>query len=361
MEGVRPVTRRTAITIFKYAIGIAILAVLVWRYWAPAEGVGLRDLWQKYVIEGEPLHYGFFVAAIVLALLGVLQTFLRWGYLVRAIGLPFTTLDSLRLGFVGFYYNTVLPGSVGGDLIKAFCMAREHNRRTMAISTIIVDRIVGLWALFWLVAASGAIFWVSGKIADANAAAARFIITTAVAIVITSLVIWAAMGLLSQQRADRFAGRLARIPKIGGPAAEAWRSVWMYRVEGKAIWVALSMAIIGHVAFVIAFHFSALTLYEPTQVPSLANQFLVIPIAMAAQTGIPTPGGLGGGEWIISLLYPLIGYQGQYGAFMWFTNRIITWIIGFMGYLIYIQMKPALAAELAEANAEEQRTSVAAS
>src|SRR5262249_45126172 len=137
------------------------------------------------------------------------------------------------------------------------------------IATIIVDRIVGLWALFWLVSVSGAIFWASGKIAGANAAAGRFIITVAIVIVIVSLVIWAAMGSLNQHRAHRFAGRLARIPKVGGPAAEAWRAVWMYRVQGQAIWIGLLMAVIGHIGFVFAFHFSALTLCEPGQVPSL--------------------------------------------------------------------------------------------
>jgi len=352
------VTKRTVINIFKYAIGIAILALLILRYWNPPQGIGLRQLWQKFVIQGQPLHWRYFALAFALCLAGVLQTFIRWGYLVRAIGLPFTVLDSVRLGFVGFFYNTMLPGSVGGDLIKAYCMAREHDRRTRAIATIIVDRVVGLWALFWLVSVSGAIFWASGKIAGNNAAAGRFIITAAIAIVITSLVIWVAMGFLSQERADRFARRLARIPKVGGPASEAWHAVWLYRVQGKAIWLALFVAILGHVGFVIGYYFSALTIFDANDVPSLANQFLVVPIAMAAQAGIPTPGGLGGGEWIISLLYPLIGFQGQVGAFMWFVNRIITWIIGFFGYLTYIQMKPSMAAELTEAREEADAVGV---
>jgi uncharacterized protein (TIRG00374 family) len=352
------VTKRTVINIFKYAIGFAIVALLIWRYWNPPHGVGLRDLWQKHIVRGEPLHWGYFALAFTLCLAGVLQTFLRWGYLVRAIGLPFSILDSLRLGFVGFFCNTMLPGSVGGDLVKAYYMAREHDRRTRAIATIIVDRVVGLWALFWLVSVSGAIFWASGKIAGANAAAGRFIVTAAIAIVIASLVVWAAMGFLSQNRADRFAGRLGRIPKIGGSAAEAWHALWMYRVQGKAIWVALFVAVLGHIGFVAGFYFSALTLFDADQVPSLANQFLVVPIAMAAQAGIPTPGGIGGGESIISLLYPLIGYDGQYGMFMWLTNRIITWIIGFFGYLTYIQMKPSIAAEVSEAREEQDEVPV---
>src|SRR5437763_9249116 len=96
-RGRNPVTKRTVVNIFKYAIGIAILAVLIWRYWDPPQGIGLRQLWQKHIVQGQPVHYGYFALAFTLCLAGVLQTFVRWGYLVRAIGLPFTVLDSLRL------------------------------------------------------------------------------------------------------------------------------------------------------------------------------------------------------------------------------------------------------------------------
>ncbi len=53
-------------------------------------------------------------------------TFVRWYLLVRALGLHFRLLDAFRLGFLGYLFNFVSVGSVGGDLFKAIFIAREQ-------------------------------------------------------------------------------------------------------------------------------------------------------------------------------------------------------------------------------------------
>ncbi|TXT16411.1 MAG: hypothetical protein FD138_4759, partial [Planctomycetota bacterium] len=76
-------------------------------------------------------------------------TFLRWFVLVKALGFPFTVRDALRLGFIGYLFNFVAPGSVGGDLVKAGLLAKEQsNRKTTAVATVLLDRILGMLALF---------------------------------------------------------------------------------------------------------------------------------------------------------------------------------------------------------------------
>jgi uncharacterized protein (TIRG00374 family) len=335
-------SRRALINLGKYALGIGLLAAVVWWNWAPAEGQGLSQVWQKHIVQGEPIHFGYLVLTMIMVMAAVLQTFIRWGLLVRAQGLPFTVTNSLRLGFVGYFFNTLLPGSVGGDLVKAVAIAREQSRRTVAVATIIVDRIVGLWALFWLVTLSGAAFWMMGTLEGESERACRSIILTSAGIVAASLVVWVVMGFLPAHRAEIFAGRLERIPKAGHAAAEFWRAMWMYRVQAKAVWIALVMAIVGHIGFVLGYFFAARTLQEAGQTPTLTTHFLIIPIGMAVQAGIPTPGGLGGGEAIFGSLYRLVGYPVANGVLMSMVNRIITWILGLVGYLVYLQMRPAL-------------------
>ena len=53
----------------------------------------------------------------------------------------------MRLGMIGIFWNTFLPGAVGGDIIKATFLAREQSRRTVAVATVIMDRALALWAL----------------------------------------------------------------------------------------------------------------------------------------------------------------------------------------------------------------------
>src|SRR5262249_54266655 len=153
----------------------------------------------------------------------------RWYVLVRAQGLPFRLSDAVRLGLAGFFFNTFLPGSVGGDVVKAAFLAREQNRRTVAVATVLMDRVIGLWGLFWFVALLGGAFWALGMLEGPAAGPSQFVVKGAAVVVGASAAVWLLMGLLPQRRAERFAGRLSRLPKVGGPAAEFWRAVWIYR------------------------------------------------------------------------------------------------------------------------------------
>ena len=58
----------------------------------------------------------------------------------------------------------MIPGSVSGDLFKAYFIAKEQSRRTIAVATIFLDRIVGLVALVNVVALLGCIFWFTGSL-----------------------------------------------------------------------------------------------------------------------------------------------------------------------------------------------------
>src|SRR5207253_531758 len=74
-----------------------------------AEGheVGLAGVLQR------PIHWHFLALAAAITLASVLLTFVRWYVLVRAQALPFRLVDALRLGMIGYYLNTFLPGAVG--------------------------------------------------------------------------------------------------------------------------------------------------------------------------------------------------------------------------------------------------------
>ena len=99
-------------------------------------------------------------------LLAVLITMVRWWYLVRALGIDFSLPDAMRIGFLGYLFNLAPTGIVGGDLLKAWMLAREKpGNRAKALASVMVDRIVGLYVLF-LVAAAGVFFTGFWDIAD---------------------------------------------------------------------------------------------------------------------------------------------------------------------------------------------------
>lgn len=100
--------------------------------------------------------------ALGLAVLGICATALRWWRLLGAAGCPSRLLPAVRLTFIGFFFNIVVPGLTGGDLVKAIMIARSHpERRAAAAMSVLVDRLMGVFVLVAMGAA--AIVWLGDR------------------------------------------------------------------------------------------------------------------------------------------------------------------------------------------------------
>ncbi len=93
---------------------------------------------------------------LLLGLVYPLSTY-RWGLLLRARGMAASTLSRFRLVMVGAFFNFCMPGLTGGDLVRAYYVARGTDRRADAVMTVVMDRVAGLVALV-LVAVVGGLF-----------------------------------------------------------------------------------------------------------------------------------------------------------------------------------------------------------
>jgi uncharacterized protein (TIRG00374 family) len=329
---------KRVVPILKCSVGFIVLAYVVITYWEPDEstGVGLKSALLR------SNRWEYFFAAFLCLTTCTIVTFIRWYGLVRAQGLPFTLRDAFRLGLIGYFFNTLLPGSVGGDLLKAAFIAREQKRRTLAISTILIDRGVGLWGLIALAALVGSILYVSGHPALVNVPDLVRVFRVSVVFMAVTLSLWLFLGALRERRALRFQQRLLWIPKLGPILAEFWKAVWLYRKQGKAVLGGLAMTMIGHVFTVFSFYFAAMAFQArsgPPQLPGLLEHFVIVPAGMAFQGFFPSPGGIGGGEFIFGLIYSRIGQPAASGIWGSFAFRMNSWLLGLLGYLVYSFMK----------------------
>lgn len=334
------VSRTIVWNLFKYVLAFGLLGYVIWVNWKPESDSGLASVWQRHVVEGQPVQYGYLGLAFLLICLSSLLTLVRWYFLVRAQGLPFHIRDAFRLGLIGFFFNTFLPGSVGGDVVKAAGIARGQKRRTVAVATVIMDRAIAVWAMIMLVAFLGGVFWYSGVINDDSSAGAKTIVTFAAYFVGVSVMVWLLLGFMSQRRAEIFAGRLNKIPKVGHSTAEFWRAVWMYRCRQKSVYLALALTWIGQVGFVFGFFFSAMTLYSPAagDIPTAAEHFLLVPIGLIIQAVPLFPGGTGIGEAGFGGLYQWFECTAAVAVLGSLVMRILTWIFALGGFAVAQRM-----------------------
>ena len=78
----------------------------------------------------------------------------RFRILLRAQGIELTFGESLRLTFAGNFLNFTTPlGSNAGDVFKAYFASLHTTRKTEAVTTVVLDRVIGLGTLVVVAAA----------------------------------------------------------------------------------------------------------------------------------------------------------------------------------------------------------------
>jgi len=104
------------------------------------------------------LHQVFFKSPVLLSIALVtfsLQIFIgaqRMRMLLRPHGLSLTYWNSLRLTYLGAFFDSFMVTSVGGDAVKAVYLAREAppGKKVECVSVLVLDRLLGLLGLLSL-------------------------------------------------------------------------------------------------------------------------------------------------------------------------------------------------------------------
>ena len=117
--------------------------------------VGPQALW----LEFQKIDPRWFAAAVVAALLPAILGIIRWRWILHVQGLDVKFSRLFSISFIGMFFNAFMLGSTGGDVIKAWYVAHEtHHKKAEAVATVIVDRLIGLLALFVIALIMMAIF-----------------------------------------------------------------------------------------------------------------------------------------------------------------------------------------------------------
>jgi glycosyltransferase 2 family protein len=130
-------------------------------------------------------NINFIFAALAIFPLTVLITSVRWHELLKPLDIRLTLGRTFVLNMVGLFYNTIMPaGSSGGDLFKAYYVAKQTHHRTRAVMSVLVDRVIGLLALIILGGTMAAMQWHIPRCRQVAIASAAIIAFVAVSMVV---------------------------------------------------------------------------------------------------------------------------------------------------------------------------------
>ncbi|MFO7908202.1 MAG: lysylphosphatidylglycerol synthase transmembrane domain-containing protein [Planctomycetota bacterium] len=313
--------KKTIVVLLKFGVPIGIIGWLL----ASVPEESYRQLEQR------PKDWTLLVLALGLVFAAVSVTFVRWHLLVRTLRLEFRLLDAFRLGFLGFLFNFVSAGAVGGDLFKAFFIARQQpKRRAEAIATVVVDRMVGLYALLLLT--SGVILASNVSQSSPQLRTLSYLTLSATAFggiaVLTLLVPGFTNGVVS-----RF---LIGLPRIGEALGRLILAVRIYRQRWRAMVIALFMSVGTHGMFALALFLIARALYE--HIPTVREHLIIVPLSMVAGALPFTPAGFGAFEFALEKLYQIVPAADNIsaaGVLVALVYRLLQIVVAAIGMLIY--------------------------
>jgi uncharacterized protein (TIRG00374 family) len=86
-------------------------------------------------------------AAVLVLIVSHLLASYQWSRLVRTAGVELPFWKVAAYYHVGLFFNNFLPANVGGDLARTLDVARSGVPRSTALSTVLLDRLIGTVAL----------------------------------------------------------------------------------------------------------------------------------------------------------------------------------------------------------------------
>ncbi len=254
----------------------------------------------------------------------------RWWGLARGLGLIFPLRAAFRFGFFGYVLDFLALGTAGGDAGRAYLLGRsQRGRWAEAAVSVVLDRLLGLWALALVAAVATVALAPStyGPETERIVLAIRYGAASGLA----------AIALLALPRTrSAIVATTARVPRLRNRIEALGAAVASYRNRPALLLLAtLSLAV--PCLNVTAFYLIATTLTDnPTP---LGDHFVIIPPAMLSGV-IPLPmEALGVFEYVVDTLYARVAPDGPSGLLVALSYRLLTFATLFVGLPLYYRTR----------------------
>jgi glycosyltransferase 2 family protein len=256
----------------------------------------------------------------------------RWFFLVRAQGLSLSLKELFELTMIGNFFNTFMPGSVGGDLIKAWYVAgQEPNRKTKAVFTVLLDRVIGLSVIVGYAALTLVFYtqWLNAHPELKVVAYTLWGFTTAcflgTFLFFSSATQW--------EPVKQMLDLLRKLPKLGTLVD----STLLYRQHRwVVVWaILLSAASIFGTTLLYSLQGNNLGIQI-----DLAHYFFVVPVGLTISAIPLLPGGIGVGQVAFFTLFKWTGMPNpEQGATLCTLLQVYTILFNCLGAVFYLKFK----------------------
>jgi glycosyltransferase 2 family protein len=308
--------RRFLWPVLRFAVGVGLIVYLV-----RSDVIQLRLLSKLYTA------WLLSLAGLALTFIDIALMAVRLSWLLSPRGLHLSFADSLELNLVSSFFNTFLPGTTGGDVVKLFYAIKEKEGRRTEIATVVIfDRLLGLFSVLLLPLLFAPLFY---EFIRGVPGLGYFLLTAAVCAL--GMLLALLLCLFAPAAVNRVFAWASRFLPSENVVERAVNTIAEYRRNPGTLCAALGLSLAANLTLIAITALAILVLYPADMTMKV---FIIVPLGDLANSVPLTPGGLGVGEAAYNALFRLAGLEGGANVLLcWRIWRLVVALIGLVLYL----------------------------
>ena len=294
--------------VFKIVVSLSLIIILLYL---------MRGKYAEIGLALKSTNIKVLALGLAIYLLTMVVASYRFFLIIRAQNeVNVTFKEAVSLSFIGLFFNNFLPTSIGGDLVKAYCLSNKTHSRVGSFASVLVDRLVGLLTMIFM--ASAALLFFQSSIISDDIRQVLYGITVVALIVVLFVV--------NKGFAKKISGILTFARPLTMRFKDAYYTIHHYKNNKKLIVKSLGISVVSQLLSYLAFATVAFSIGARI---SPIEALLRIPI-VNLMSMLPSLGGLGLREGATVVLFgPLISKESAFAvSILWVLVVLIASVIG---------------------------------
>lgn len=307
-------------TLLKLLFSLGILTWLVTTGKLP-----IRDL----KVLGSPQILFFGLVCVGLSLFFASE---RWRYLLCSQGFQVQSVDTFKMTLVGVFFSHLLPGGIGGDVVKAYyVLQRADERRSLAVGTVVFDRILGLFTMVLMAFVTSLLEY---EILFKHSALRSFAILLGILFVSFLILFWLMWSRRTQKLRNWLLIKTTGLRVLHSPLHRLSQFQLRKRQFSRVIILSFLSQCFSLLFFITLAQFMGFD-----SIP-LSTFLFCVPMGFMA-TAVPiSPGGIGVGQAAFFYLFNLVsGTETQAGSLLITAFQAFLLLFGLFGAVTYVSLK----------------------
>ncbi len=259
-----------------------------------------------------------FVVHIVLQLI----VLVRWFVFMKALSFTAPIGQVCRYFFIGLFCNLFLPTSIGGDLVKAYGLARGAGQKPKVYASVVLDRLSGFAGL---VVVAFFAYFIGGSVIDAPSVIVPIVVLTTMSLVIG--------GMLFNERIYTFFCRVfLKIPRFHKALMDMHTDVLLMKGRKRTGFGCILLSCVIQILGAFMYYLIALALHQEVHL----LHFIIFAPIVSAVSFLPSIGGLGVREFGWVYFLGKVGIGQGIAVSLSLISFFFIIVIGIFGGVMYV-------------------------